>query len=89
MSSEPRALPRANVCTAPADESSAAGRRRYRGARELAAVVALASRAELEQLVIELAGDMLTDHVIAAYVRLAVQDVRRTLAARRARGDRG
>lgn len=52
----------------------------FRGARELATAVAQASRAELEQLVRQLAGDTLTDHAIAAYTRLDVGSVRRAIA---------
>lgn len=56
--------------------------RPYRGARELAAIVAQASSAELEQLVRQLAGDALSDHVIAAHTRLDVASVRRAIATR-------
>jgi hypothetical protein len=54
--------------------------RAYHGARELAAVVAQASRTELTQLVRKLAGDTLTDRAIAAYTGLDVASVRRAIA---------
>jgi hypothetical protein len=53
---------------------------RYRGARELAALVGQASRTELEQLVRQLAGGGHTDRHIGAATGLGVELVRQALA---------
>jgi hypothetical protein len=55
-------------------------RLRFRGARELATLIARASRPELEQIVRQLAGAGVPDHSVAHACGLDKQSVRRVLA---------